>query len=225
MNGKTNALTTWSVAAALALTAAAGPAAAAQADRQKDKNTMRNVGSGLGAGAVIEALRGNTTNALILGAGAAYSAKKYEDARKAQSRENARRARNTPMNYRRINVVVNEEPVRFSGQKPQMVAGNVYVPLRGVLEEMGATVQWDAAAKRIVAHHEDKHVVLPLNGTARVNGQPVSLDTPAYIANGQTMIPLRFMAETFGAQVSWDPSDREVRISDGSQRVSSARSF
>ena len=71
------------------LFALAGPAAA-QSARQKDKNLMRNIGMGLGAAAVWQATKGKTTNALILGAGAAYAGKKYEDARKAQNKENSR---------------------------------------------------------------------------------------------------------------------------------------
>jgi len=67
-----------------------GPAAMAQS-RQNDKNTMRNIGIGAGAAAAWEALHGKGTNALILGAGAAYAGKKYEDSRKAQSKENSHR--------------------------------------------------------------------------------------------------------------------------------------
>jgi len=76
---------------AMALASAAALPAVAQTNRQKDKNNMRNLGVGLGAAAAHQAIKGKTTNALILGAGAAYSAKKYEDARKAQSKENSRR--------------------------------------------------------------------------------------------------------------------------------------
>ncbi len=59
----------------------------AQDARQKDKNNMRNLGMGLGAAAIFKALKGDNTTALILGAGAAYAGKKYEDQRKAQNRE------------------------------------------------------------------------------------------------------------------------------------------
>jgi hypothetical protein len=69
---------------AIAMTAAAGGAAHAQSGRQQDKNNMRNLGVVLGAAAAQQALKGNTTEALVLGAGAAYAGKKYEDARKAQ---------------------------------------------------------------------------------------------------------------------------------------------
>ncbi len=75
------------------LGAIVAPAAVAQengsqAKRQIDKNNMRNLGMGLGAAAVHQAVTGKTTNALVLGAGAAYAGKKYEDARKAQRRDN-----------------------------------------------------------------------------------------------------------------------------------------
>ena len=55
--------------------------------RQNDKNTMRNVTVGTGAAAVHEIIQGHRTSAVLLGAGALYAGKKYEDARKAQTRE------------------------------------------------------------------------------------------------------------------------------------------
>lgn len=61
------------------------------ADRQKDKNLMRNLAIGAAAGAVYAGVKKNTTAAVVLGAGAVYAGKKYEDARKAQNRENDRR--------------------------------------------------------------------------------------------------------------------------------------
>ena len=63
--------------------------ALAQSGRQKDKNNMRNLGLGLGALAIHKSLRGDPKTALLLGAGAAYAGKRYEDDRKAQSRESS----------------------------------------------------------------------------------------------------------------------------------------
>ena len=56
----------------------------AQTKQQKNKNDMRNLGIGLGALAVHKTLKGDTKTGLLLGAGAAYAGKKYEDQRKAQ---------------------------------------------------------------------------------------------------------------------------------------------
>ena len=75
----------------LVMAAIAAAPAVAQGARQKDKNNMRNLGTALGAAAIYKGVKGDPKTALILGAGAAYAGKKYEDARKAQRKENTRR--------------------------------------------------------------------------------------------------------------------------------------
>ena len=200
-------LMAWSVALALGA-AAAGPVAA-QSDRQKDKNTMRNLGIGLGAAAAHQVLKGKTTNALILGAGAAYAGKKYEDARKAQRKEDAELA---AASSEPIDVVLNERRIRFPDVKPTLVNDRVYVPLRGVLEKMGADVRWQAGSRSVIARQGSREVRLPVGGPARVNGRRVALDAPALLIGGRTMVPLRFMAEAFGADVSWKEDERQVSI-------------
>ena len=53
----------------------------------------RNTAIGLGAVTIHQALKGKTTNALVLGAGTAYAYKRYRDARKSEKRrERAARA-------------------------------------------------------------------------------------------------------------------------------------
>jgi len=72
------------------------PIAASAADTaktQKQKNDWRNLAIGAGVIAGHGMINHNTTETLIGAAGAAYSAKKYEDARKKQSQDNAYRAR------------------------------------------------------------------------------------------------------------------------------------
>jgi hypothetical protein len=101
MNGK-KWIVSLTAAALLAGSVVAPASAQSPSSRQKDKNNMRNLGIGLGAAAAYEAIKGKGTNALILGAGAAYSAKKYEDARKAQNRENSIQRRYVYRHGRRV---------------------------------------------------------------------------------------------------------------------------
>ena len=220
MTSGTKVFTICAAAMAMAV-AGAVPAAGQDTQRQGGKNTLRNLGIGLGAAAVIEAIRGHNTNALLLGAGAAYAGKEYEDTRRSQRRDNARRRYYRGRDTRPIQVVLNDETVRFPDEKPEMMGGRTYVPLRGVLEKMGAYVRWDAREKAVVAVHGSKEVRLPVNGEATVNGRKIALDTPAYIDDGRTMVPLRFMAEAFGADVTWDPGDRRVHI-DSTTRASTS---
>ncbi len=112
-----------------------------------------------------------------------------------------------------IGVQVNGQPVTFSGMGPQQVNGRVMVPLRGVLEQMGADVHWNEATQTVTATRGSQQIELPIGSRmASVNGRTVNLDVPATIMNGTTMVPLRFVGEALGADVRWDGADQLVMI-------------
>lgn len=112
-----------------------------------------------------------------------------------------------------IRVEVDGNPVRFSDAQPRMVDGRVLVPLRGVLEHMGANVFWDPSRRLVTARQGQRDISLYIGQrSAQVDGRTVSLDVPAMIMGGSTMVPLRFMSESLGADVMWLSSSRTVRI-------------
>src|SRR5438045_1308168 len=95
-----------------------------------------------------------------------------------------------------INVRVNGDPVRFEGAQPRQMDGRVLVPLRGVLEKMGANVDWLPSSQTVVATKGSMELNLPIGSrTATVNGREVRLDVPAMTIAGSTMVPLRFVSE------------------------------
>lgn len=97
---------------------------------------------------------------------------------------------------------------------PPLVSGGVsYVPLRGVFEHMGATVQWVPARNAVVAGKGDTVVEMDLSeGKTTINGRPVAADLQPMTVNDVTMVPLRFIAEALGAKVTWDPGRHAIRI-------------
>jgi hypothetical protein len=48
---------------------------------------------------------------------------------------------------------------------------------------------------------------------AYINGSAFSLDVPPEIIDGRTLVPLRFISETFGCNVNWDGNTQTVSIS------------
>jgi len=113
-----------------------------------------------------------------------------------------------------INVEVNGRPVNFYNTKPQYINGRVLVPLRGVFENMGATVQWNPVSKTVTAARADTDVALRIGERwANVDGRTVAMDVPAMLINGSTMVPIRFVSESLGANVSWNDPSRTVMIS------------
>ena len=112
-----------------------------------------------------------------------------------------------------ITVTVDGAPIPFSGTQPAEVQGSVLVPLRGVFEALHADVAYDSATKVISAQKGTTRVVLPLGSTrATVNGQTQTLSQPAQTVSGTTLVPLRFVAQAFGAFVQWHAATSTVEI-------------
>jgi hypothetical protein len=82
-----------------------------------------------------------------------------------------------------------------------------------VLEKMGALVEWDPGDRAVLVTHGENLVYLPIGSrTATRDGRRVHLDVPAQVVEGRTLVPLRFIAEAFGANVDWIAEAQEVRI-------------
>lgn len=100
-------------------------------------------------------------------------------------------------------------------EKPYVAGeGVTLVPLRVISEAFGAEVGWEGETKTITVDYEDKSIVLQIdNKEAFVNGQADELlAAPQLTENGYTMVPLRFISETFGAEVGWDNDTQAVTV-------------
>jgi hypothetical protein len=109
-------------------------------------------------------------------------------------------------------VLLNGHPLATS-VPPVQRNGRTLAPMRSIFEALGATVVWNGVRQTVTAQHGADRVWLQIrNRNARLNGQPVWLDQPAILYRGNTMVPLRFVSESLGAQVSWDGTQRLVQI-------------
>ena len=113
-----------------------------------------------------------------------------------------------------ISVTVNGEPVSFAGTGPMMVDSRVLIPLRGVFEKLGATVQWRDADQSVQAKKCFITILLKIGSTTAVaNDLDMHLDVPPMVIQGRTLVPIRFVSETLGAKVTWDEKSHQVQIS------------
>jgi hypothetical protein len=111
-----------------------------------------------------------------------------------------------------IGVYVDGRPVSFD-VPPTSIQGRLLVPLRGILEQLGATVDYDPRTMHILAVRGAQTVELTVGSRqARVNNEPRLLDVPAYLINGRTLVPLRFISESMGATVQWNEAAQTVLI-------------
>jgi hypothetical protein len=111
-----------------------------------------------------------------------------------------------------IQVNINGSPLPMA-VPPTIVNGRVMVPLRAIFEALGATVQWNPVDQSIVATKGNTAIRLQIGSTAAFNnGVQVTLDAAPQIEGGRTLVPVRFVGEALGAEVTWDGTNRQVNI-------------
>lgn len=115
-----------------------------------------------------------------------------------------------PAVAQQVTVSVNGHPLALD-PGPIERAGRVFVPLRGIFERLGATVVYSSGT--INATKGSTTVSLQIGSTqATVGGQPQTMDVAPFIVGATTYVPLRFVAQSLGAQVGYDSSTRAVAI-------------
>ena len=106
------------------------------------------------------------------------------------------------------------------GTKPVIIPewGRTVVPIRAIVEALGGTISWIPETRGITILLGDIGIGLQIgNSTALVKYSPVKIDPNNYdvkpiIINDRTMLPLRFVAESLGCDVGWDPDTRTITI-------------
>jgi Copper amine oxidase N-terminal domain len=113
-----------------------------------------------------------------------------------------------------VSVTLNGAPLNLN-PAPQERAGRVFVPLRGVFEQLGASVVYDNGTINAQKGHE-RSVSLHVGSTqATVDGQSQTLDVAPFIIGASTYVPLRFVSQALGATVNYDATNRVVALGEG----------
>ncbi len=109
-----------------------------------------------------------------------------------------------------VTVVVNGQAMNFA-QPPIVRAGRVFVPLRGVFQQLGASVVYSNGQINATGH--GRTISLTIGSTqATVGGQPETIDVAPFIVGATTFVPLRFISQALGAAVNWNDSTSTVTI-------------
>lgn len=112
-----------------------------------------------------------------------------------------------------ISVLIEGQRVAFADQNPVIIDGRTLVPVRGVFEDLGFTVDWNPATSQATLTGD--HVVVITIGSSvfTTDGVSHTLDVPAQTIGGRTMLPLRLVLESVGYYLGWDAGASVVLIS------------
>ena len=124
-----------------------------------------------------------------------------------------------------VDLQVGNAEMRINGESfeldspPVIADGRTLVPIRAIVEALDGEVDWDNASKTAVLTSSTGDVVkLTVNSkTAYFNETSAQLDTAPVIINGRTMLPIRFVAESFGYTTDWNAADKSIVISNGGE--------
>lgn len=115
----------------------------------------------------------------------------------------------------------------FISVKPtaKVVNNSTFIPLRGVLENMGASLSWDGKLQTVTIQKDSTTIKLVI-GSKRVlvNGKAQSLSVAPFLEKGYTFVPLRFISETLGANVTWNAKDFIASIDTSSSATDNGQS-
>lgn len=118
-----------------------------------------------------------------------------------------------------ISVKVDDQPVSFTDASPIIRSDRTFVPFRAIFEQMGASVQWDADTKTVIANRDGREVRFQIGQTGvkiTEDGgtRTVPTDVAPFIEGSRTYVPVRFASQSFGACVDWVQSTKTVLIVD-----------
>lgn len=102
--------------------------------------------------------------------------------------------------------------------QPKIINGRTMVPLKQIANALGVLdtgIKWDGTTKTITLIKGDKTVELVVGvPSIKINGVSITIDVPATIDNGRTLVPASTVAKALDAKVSYDAASQAVTIED-----------
>ena len=144
-----------------------------------------------------------------------------------QSKEDSEK-NNEPSEKYVLKIGSNEIMTEKGGQKSNVTidvapyidpsSSSTLIPLRGLLEQMGAKVTWDGETEGIIIDSGSGKIKMQIQNSLVYADHPVygtvryTLAVVPKIRNSRTFIPLRFVSEQLGYNVEWDGASRTITI-------------
>lgn len=115
-------------------------------------------------------------------------------------------------------MIKNDETKIELDSPPVIKNSRTLLPIRAVAEALGAQVSWNEAERKVTITSTGTRIEMWIGkNLAYTNGKHVPIDPQnknvvPEIINGRTMVPVRFVAESLGATVSWDERTKTITI-------------
>ncbi|MCL1862316.1 MAG: stalk domain-containing protein [Defluviitaleaceae bacterium] len=95
---------------------------------------------------------------------------------------------------------------------PVIEGGRTLLPVRFMAYALGATISFDDATRQVSLAANGQTLTFGIDGQLTAQMQAMGMDVAPQVVNGRTMVPLRFVAEFFNAEVVWNDATRSVEV-------------
>lgn len=118
-----------------------------------------------------------------------------------------------------LKVIIHGDLINFS-DVPIIKNGKTLLPLRQALTSLGIQnddkhIIWNSSERSVTANNDKTKVYVKTNSLiGYINGVKTDLDVAPVIYKGKSYIPIRFIAKSFGKQVTWDNNSKSIFIYD-----------
>lgn len=115
-----------------------------------------------------------------------------------------------------IQVLLDGKPIVFD-VAPATVNDRTFVPLRAIGEALGAVVDWSEEEQKVTMTREGVQNELVIGSlkarrTDADGTKEITLDAAPFTANDRTLVPVRYIAESFDMKVDWSEETQTVSI-------------
>jgi len=112
-----------------------------------------------------------------------------------------------------ISIKVNDKYIS-SDVTPFIKSGTTYVPIRFVADALNVdAINWNSKTQSVSIKDSDTTILLFINQNyAYVNNEYKTLSNNALLVNERTFVPIRFVSEILGANVTWNDDTYTVSI-------------
>lgn len=108
-----------------------------------------------------------------------------------------------------------EQAIDDNGTVPVAQNNRTLIPVRAVVEAMGGTVEWDNESQTTALSRGGDVIRLTIGSTtAYLNDVAATLDVAPALIDSRTMLPIRFIVESFGFAVAWDEPNAMITITE-----------
>jgi len=123
-----------------------------------------------------------------------------------------------PLDRKTVIFYVGEDDLSPPEQQAIRIGGKIYVPALYYAERLGLKLEWGDKEHELILRDPETGSILVMEigrDTAKLNEQSVKMNGVPYKYEDRDYIPLRFVSESFGAVIDWDPIWETATVTKG----------